>query len=92
VPVLVTRGSREPIVPPGWAQTATRLSSALASVGLRESGLGLLAALQSFGNLAASAIAGFLWTLGIRTAAFGYVAWMAVALVRLVAAGRCPTV
>jgi hypothetical protein len=63
VPVLVTRGSSEPIVPPGWAQTATQLSSALASVELRGSGLGLLAALQSFGNLAANAITGFLWTL-----------------------------
>ena len=71
VPVLVTRGSSEPIVPSAWAQTATRLSSALASVELRGSGLGLLAALQSFGYL---------------------VAWMAVALVGLVAAGRCPTV
>jgi pimeloyl-ACP methyl ester carboxylesterase len=40
VPVLVTRGSREPIVPPGWAQTATQLSSALASVELRGSGWG----------------------------------------------------
>ena len=63
VPVLVTRGSSEPIVPSAWAQTAARLSSALASVELRGSGLGLLAALQSFGNLAASAIAGFLGTL-----------------------------
>ena len=63
VPVLVTRGSSEPIVPSAWAQTATRLSSALASVELRGSELGLLAALQSFGKLPASAIAGFLWTL-----------------------------
>jgi hypothetical protein len=36
---------------------------ALAPVELRGSAFGLLAAVQSFGNLAASAIAGLLWTL-----------------------------
>jgi hypothetical protein len=34
----------------------------------------LLAAIQSLGNLAASAIAGLLWTLVSPTAAFGYAA------------------
>jgi hypothetical protein len=44
---------------------------------------------QSFGNLAASAIAGLLWTAVSPRAAFGYlVAWMLLALVSLLAAGR----
>jgi hypothetical protein len=51
----------------------------------------LLAAVQSFGNLAASAIAGLLWTLASPEAAFGYlVAWMVLALVGLLLAGRRP--
>jgi hypothetical protein len=37
--------------------------AALATVELRGLAFGLLAAVQSFGNLAASAIAGLLWTL-----------------------------
>ena len=53
------------------------------------SAFGLLAAVQSFGNLAASAIAGLLWTLASPRAAFIYlVAWMLVALVGLLAAAR----
>jgi hypothetical protein len=45
---------------------------------------GLLAAVQSFGNLAASAIAGLLWTAASPQVAFGYlVAWMLLALVGL---------
>jgi len=50
---------------------------------------GLLAAVQSFGNLAASAIAGLLWTAVSPGVAFGYlVVWMVLALVGLLAARR----
>jgi MFS family permease len=55
--------------------------AALAPEGLRGSAFGLLAALQSVGNLAASAVAGALWTLVSPRAAFIYAAaWMALAL------------
>ena len=44
-------------------------------------GFGLLAAVQSFGNLVASAIAGLIWTVLSPEAAFAYIAgWMLVAL------------
>lgn len=47
----------------------------------------MLAALQSVGSLAASAIAGALWTLISPTAAFFYAAtWMLVGLAGLLAA------
>jgi len=47
---------------------------------------------QSFGNLAASAIAGLLWTAASPRVAFGYlIAWMLLGLVGLLAAGRRPT-
>jgi hypothetical protein len=47
------------------------------------------AAVQSLGNLAASAIAGLLWTAVSPRVAFGYlVAWMLLALVGLLSAGR----
>ena len=63
--------------------------AALAPVELRGSAFGLLAAVQSFGNLAASAIAGLLWTDVSPRVAFGYlVAWMLLAVVALLAAGR----
>jgi MFS family permease len=63
--------------------------AALAPVELRGSAFGLLAAVQSFGNLAASAIAGLLWTLASPWAAFAYlVAWMVLALVGLLAVHR----
>jgi hypothetical protein len=46
---------------------------------------------QSFGNLAASAIAGLLWTLASPRVAFAYlVAWMVLALVGLLLAERRP--
>ena len=61
----------------------------LAPIELRGSAFGLLAAVQSFGNLAASAIAGLLWTAASPRMAFAYlVAWMALALVGLLTAGR----
>ena len=54
---------------------------------LRGSAFGLLAAVQSFGNLAASAIAGLLWTAFSPSWAFAYLAaWMLLALVLLLAA------
>lgn len=92
VPVLVTRGSSEPIVPPGWAQTATQLSSALASVELRGSGVGAAGGAAELRQSSCQRHHRLPLDASIRTAAFGYVAWMAVALVRLVAAGGCPTV
>jgi MFS family permease len=74
----------------GCVETAEHAAVAgLAPVELRGSAFGLLAAVQSFGNLAASAIAGLLWTAVSPRAAFGYlVAWMLLALVSLLAAGR----
>jgi MFS family permease len=48
---------------------------------LRGSAFGLLAAVQSFGNLAASAVAGLIWTVASPSAAFYYIAaWMGLAL------------
>ena len=74
----------------GCVETAEHASvAALAPVELRGSAFGLLAAVQSFGNLAASAVAGLLWTLASPRVAFAYlVAWMLLALVGLLAAGR----
>jgi MFS family permease len=71
----------------GCVETAEHAAvAALAPVELRGSAFGLLAAVQSFGNLAASAVAGLLWTAASPRAAFGYlVAWMGLALVGLLA-------
>jgi len=71
----------------GCAETAEHAAVAnLAPEGLRGSAFGLLAAFQSAGNLAASAIAGALWTLVSPTAAFLYAAaWMLLALAGLIA-------
>jgi MFS family permease len=76
----------------GCVETAEHAAvAALAPVELRGSAFGLLAAVQSFGNLAASAIAGLLWTLVSPRLAFGYlVGWMLLALVGLLTAGRPP--
>ena len=69
----------------GCVETAEHAAVAnLAPEGLRGSAFGLLAALQSAGNLAASAIAGALWTLISPTAAFLYAAWMLLALTGLI--------
>ena len=52
---------------------------------------GLLAAVQSFGNLAASAVAGLLWTAVSPRLAFSYLAaWMGLALVGLLLADHRP--
>jgi MFS family permease len=74
----------------GCVETAEHAAvAALAPVELRGSAFGLLAAVQSFGNLAASAIAGLLWTAFSPGVAFTYlVAWMVLALIGLLAAGR----
>ncbi len=65
----------------GCIETAEHAAVAnLAPIELRGSAVGLLAAVQSFGNLAASAIAGLLWTAASPRTAFAYlVAWMALA-------------
>lgn len=72
----------------GCVETAEHAAvAALAATEVRGSAFGLLAAVQSIGNLAASAIAGILWTAISPTAAFGYLAtWMVLALAGLLAA------
>jgi hypothetical protein len=74
----------------GCVETAEHAAlAALAPAALRGSAFGLLAAVQSFGNLAASAIAGLLWTVASPRVAFGYLAaWMLLGLAGLLTAGR----
>jgi hypothetical protein len=74
----------------GCVETAEHAAvAALAPVELRGSAFGLLAAVQSFGNLAASAIAGLLWTFASPRVAFAYlVAWMVLAVPGLLSASR----
>jgi len=69
----------------GFVETAEHSAVAsLAPSALRGSAFGLLAGVQSLGNLAASAVAGVLWTLVSPRVAFLYlVAWSAVAVVLL---------
>lgn len=56
---------------------------------IRGSAFGLLAGIQSFGNLAASLVAGILWTALSPTWAFAYLAaWMLLAVTILVATSR----
>jgi hypothetical protein len=63
----------------------------LAPAHLRGSAFGLLATVQAGGNLAASAIAGILWTTASPTVAFGYpAAWMLLALARLATTATAP--
>jgi MFS family permease len=66
----------------GCVETAEQATVAsLAPEQYRGSAFGLLAAIQSFGNLAASGVAGLLWTAFSPSAAFAYLAaWMVVAL------------
>jgi len=60
-----------------------------APIDIRGSAFGLLAATQSFGNLAASLVAGILWTAFSPTWAFAYLTVaMAIALVTLVRSER----
>lgn len=74
----------------GCAETAQSAAvAAAAPVELRGSAFGLLAAVQSFGNLLASAVAGLLWTLASPKVAFIYLAvWMCVALLALFAGAQ----
>ncbi len=69
----------------GFAETAEGAAVAgLAPTEVVGSAYGLLAAIQSFGNFAASAIAGTLWTLISPRVAFAYLAcWMLVSLATL---------
>src|SRR5437870_4162812 len=65
----------------------TSQNAAVASVApteVRGSAFGVFAGIQSFGNLAASAVAGILWTAISPATAFAYLAvWMVIALVAL---------
>jgi MFS family permease len=72
----------------GCVETAEHSAVAvLAPAEIRGSAFGVLAAIQSFGNFAASGLAGLLWTLVSPTVAFLYIAaWMALALFALVQA------
>ena len=66
-----------------WAESAA--VAGLAPSEMVGSAFGLLAAVQSFGNFAASAVAGVLWTLVSPRAAFTYLsAWMLISLATLV--------
>jgi MFS family permease len=69
----------------GCVETAEHAAVAThAPEDIRGSAFGLLAAIQSLGNLAASLIAGILWTALSPTWAFAYLAaWMLLALIIL---------
>jgi MFS family permease len=70
----------------GCVETAEHSSVAVsAPSNIRGSAFGLLAGIQSFGNFAASSVAGLLWTAASAQAAFVYLAvWMVVAFCLLV--------
>jgi MFS family permease len=74
----------------GLVETAQHSAVALlAPEEVRGSAFGILAAVQSLGNLAASAVTGLLWTLVSPRAAFLYlVAWSGLAVVLLLRARR----
>lgn len=74
----------------GLVETAEHAAVAtFAAEPIRGSAFGLLAAVQSFGNLAASAIVGILYTVVSPTAAFGYAtAAMVLALVLVAGTSR----
>jgi MFS family permease len=74
----------------GCIETAEHSAVALlAPVDVRGSAFGLLAGVQGFGNLAASAVAGLIWSTVSGTAAFIYLAaWMLLALMGIIAANR----
>jgi len=74
----------------GCVETAEHAGVAtFARSDIRGSAFGVLAAVQSFGNLAASGVAGLLWTFFSPRIAFIYVtAWMGVAVVGFLTAGR----
>ncbi|MFG2668570.1 MFS transporter [Streptomyces sp. NPDC048387] len=74
----------------GAVETAQHSAvAALAPKDLRGSAFGMLATVQSLGNLAASTIAGILWTVVSPTAAFAYLTgWMILAFGGLVWTSR----
>ncbi|MDQ3886831.1 MAG: MFS transporter [Actinomycetota bacterium] len=74
----------------GCAETAEHAAvAAFAPVQIRGSAFGLLATVQAIGNVAASAIAGLLYTVVSPTVAFAYLAaWMLLALAALAWAAR----
>jgi MFS family permease len=74
----------------GCAETAEHAAvAAYAPADIRGSAFGLLAAVQSFGNFAASGVAGLLWTAASPSWAFAYLtAWMVLAAATLT---RVPT-
>jgi MFS family permease len=77
----------------GCAETAEHSAvAAFAPTALRGSAFGLLATVQAVGNVAASAVAGLLYTVASPAVAFGYLAvWMLLALVLLGRAARSAT-
>ena len=77
----------------GSVETAEHAAITVAAPAqLRGSAFGLLAAIQSFGNLAASAIARLLWTAASPAIAFAYLAgWMALSLIALATARMAAT-
>lgn len=81
---------RGPTVAPtasnGAVETAEHAAVATAAPdGLRGSAFGLLAAIQSFGNLAASAVAGIIWTAASPNAAFTVIGVVMIAATALLA-------
>jgi MFS family permease len=73
----------------GSVETAEHAAVAAAPADLRGSAFGVLAAVRSFGNLAASGFAGVIWSAVSPTTAFCYLAsWMMTALLLLLAARR----
>jgi MFS family permease len=74
----------------GCVETAEHAAVAVAAPAhIRGSAFGLLAAVQSFGNLAASASAGLIWTLVSPDAAFVFsAAWMLLSLAGLATSRR----
>jgi MFS family permease len=74
----------------GAVETAEHAAvAAFAPENMRGSAFGLLATIQAAGNVAASAIAGILWTAASPGVAFGYLtAWMVLALVGLLTTAR----
>jgi MFS family permease len=75
-----------------FAETAeTAAVASMAPEAVRGSAFGLLAGMQSAGNLAASVIGGILWTAVSPTAAFVYLAaWMLISVVAFLTTPRAP--
>ena len=90
-PWLLTAGFMLAGLGIGCGETAQSAAvAALAPASLRGSAFGLLATVQAGANLAASAVAGILWTAVSPAAAFGFLAAAMVIAVPLVLASRRP--